>query len=211
MRDLFGRATLLLVLALDGGTVNVQIQNFGSLDGERLVDSVIRVRGVGASSGNEKRQFVGSVLLVPDRDDLVVEKEAPVDPFAGPVRAVRDILRFGQWQHRVKVAGVVTYQIPGQAIYLQDGNDGIRVQTDSPEIVALGTLVEAVGFPAMAEYAPVLDAGLFRAVSQGIPLAAAPINAGDVIKFRDGSDRAAFDQQLGRSTCMDSSPGRPDI
>ncbi len=198
MRDLFGRPTLLLVLALDGGTVNVQIQNFGPLDGERLVDSVIRVRGVGASSGNEKRQFVGSVLLVPSSGDLKVERDAPKDPFAGPVRPVRDILRFGEWQHRVKVAGMVTYQIPGQAIYLQDGNDGIQIESDSTEIVPPGTIVEAVGFPAMEEYAPVLEAGLFRAVGQGVPLAAKAINAGDVITVRDGSNRAAFDQQLVR-------------
>jgi diguanylate cyclase (GGDEF)-like protein len=196
MRDLFGRPSLLLNLALDGGSVNLQIQDFASLDGNRLVDAVVRVRGVCASSGNEKRQFVGSVLLVPKESDLQVEREAPKDPFAGAARPIRDILRFGQWQHRVKVSGVVTYQIPGQAIYLQDGEDGIRVQTESRVIAVPGTLVEAVGFPAMAEYAPLLESGWFRTVGHASPLAASQINAGQVITQRDGSSRAAYDQQL---------------
>jgi diguanylate cyclase (GGDEF)-like protein len=196
MRDLFGRPTLLLDLELDGGSVSVQIQDFASIDGHRLVDAVVRVRGVCASSGNEKRQFIGSVLLVPQLNDLRVMKEAPKDPFAGAARSVRDILKFGNWQHRVKVAGVVTYQIPGQAIYIQDGEDGIRIQTESREIAAPGTLVEAVGFPAMEEYAPLLESGWFRTVGHAAPLAASRIDAGQVITWRDGSSRAAHDQQL---------------
>jgi diguanylate cyclase (GGDEF)-like protein len=196
MKDLFGRPSLLLSLELDGSSVNVQIQDFASIDGNRLIDATIRVRGVCASSGNEKRQFVGSVLLVPEGNDLHVEKAAPKDPFAGAARPVRDILKFGQWQHRVKVIGVVTYQIPGQAINIQDGEDGIRIQTESREIAVPGTVVEAVGFPAMVEYAPLLESGWFRIVGHGTPVAALPIRAGQVITWRDGSSRAAYDQQL---------------
>jgi diguanylate cyclase (GGDEF)-like protein len=196
MSDLFGRPALLLVLALDGGSVNLLIQDFSAIDRDRIVDSVVRVRGVCASSGNEKRQFVGSVLLVPHRDDLSVERVAPEDPFAQAAKPLQDVLRFGEWQHRVKVAGVVTYQLPGEAIYLQENNDGIRVQSQSREIVAPGMRVEAVGFPAMAEYAPELRDGLFRITGQGTPVVPVRVNAGDVITMRDGANRAAHDQQL---------------
>ncbi len=196
MSDLFGRPTLLLVMALDGGSVNLLIQDFSAIDRNRIIDSEIRVKGVCASSGNEKRQFVGSVLLVPNREDLYVEREAPKDPFAEEAKPLQDVLRFGQWQHRVKVAGVVTYQVPGQAIYLQDKNDGIRVQSQSTEIAVPGTRVEVVGFPAMAEYAPELEDGLFRITGHGPPAAPLPVNAGDVITMRDGANRAAYDQQL---------------
>jgi diguanylate cyclase (GGDEF)-like protein len=194
MSDLFGRPTLLLVLALDGGSVNLLVQDFSAIDRNRIIDSVVRVRGVCASSGNEKRQFVG--LLVPNRDDLSVERVAPEDPYAEATKPLQDVLRFGEWQHRVKVAGVVTYQIPGQAIYLQDETDGIRVQSQSSEIVVPGTRVEAVGFPAMAEYAPQLEDGLFRITGRGPPAAPLPVNAGDVITMRDGFNRAAYDQRL---------------
>jgi len=196
MSDLFGRPTLLLVLALDGNSVNLLIQDFSSIDRDRIIDSVVRVKGVCASSGNEKRQFVGSVLLVPNREDLYIEREAPRDPYAEAAKPLRDVLRFGQWQHRVKVAGTVTYQIPGQALYLQEENDGIRVQSQSSEVVVPGTRVEAVGFPAMSEYAPELENGLFRITGHGPPPTPLPVNASDVITWRDGANRAAYDQQL---------------
>jgi len=120
-----------------------------------------------------------------------VTREAPKDPFGGPTRSVRDILKFGEWQHLVKVTGVVTYQIHGEAIYIQDGDDGILIQTESREIAAPGTIVEAVGFPAILEYSPLLESGWFRTVGHAAPLAAARINAGQVITMRDGSSRGA--------------------
>jgi diguanylate cyclase (GGDEF)-like protein len=194
---LFGRTTWLLVLQLDGGSVNLQLQDIAGFDGTQLIDSVIRVRGVCASSGNKNRQFVGSTLLVPHRYDLTVEQPAPPNPFTAPAHPVADVLKLGQWQHRVKVAGVVTYQIPGQAIYLQEGNNGILVQTLSTEIAPPGSRIEAVGFPAMREYAPVLEDGLFRIVGRGNPLPPERIEARDIITSKDGTSSGGnYDQQL---------------
>ncbi len=195
---LFGRPIMELALALDGGQVNLLIQGPVPAGLGSLVDSVVRVRGVCASSGNDKRQFVGSALLVPHWKDLIVEGMAPSDTFAVPSHGIGDILKLGQWLHRVRVQGVVTYQVPGQAIYLQDGNDGIRVNTESKEIVELGARVEAVGFPGMGEYAPVLEDGAYRKLSDARPVSPIPIRAGDVIKMRDGSARGAYDQELVR-------------
>jgi diguanylate cyclase (GGDEF)-like protein len=196
IRDLFGRPALLLGLELDGGLVTLQVQNPAGMDGKALIDSLVRVRGVCTSSGNDKRQFVGSMLMLPNPRDLVVEQQAPKDPFAAPARPIRDILKFGQWQHRVKVVGTVTEQIPGEAIYLQDGEDGIRVQSQSGGIVPVGAMVEAVGFPGMEEYAPALESGLFRVIGQGAPMSPKRIKAADVITLREGFNRASYDQQL---------------
>jgi len=191
--QLFDRSTLLLGLQQDGGSVDLLLQDKASLDIAHLIDSVVRVRGVCASSGNDKRQFIGSALLVPHRDDLTVERPAPSNPFAAPVRPVRDILKLGRWQHRVKIAGVVTSQIPGEAIYLQDGSDGIRVETESTAVMPPGTPVEAVGFPGAGEHAPILESGLVRKGGRAAPVVALPIEAGNVIT-RGG--QANYDQQL---------------
>jgi diguanylate cyclase (GGDEF)-like protein len=194
--DLFGRSTLLLSLLQDGGSVDLLVQDSAAIDAARLIDAVVRVRGVCASSGNEKRQFVGSALLVPHHTDLSVEQPAPGDPFAAPVRPVRDILKLGLWQHRVRVAGVVTNQVPGEAIYLQDGSDGIRVETDSKVKMLPGTSVEAVGFPGMGEYAPILQAGLVRPGGHAPPVTALRIQAAEVITHNGASQHANYDQQL---------------
>lgn len=194
--DLFGRSTLLLGLLQDGGSVDLLVQDSAALDTARLIDAVIRVRGVCASSGNAKRQFIGSTLLVPHRDNLFIEQPAPSNPFAASARPVRDILKLGRWQHRVKVAGVVTNQIPGEAIYLQEGSDGIRVETESRLILLPGTSVEAVGFPAMGEDAPILEAGSIRIGGDARPIAPLHIDAKNVITHAGSSQHANYDQQL---------------
>jgi hypothetical protein len=169
--DLFGRDVLSFNLEIGGGSVNVLLQDFARIDYDRLVDSTLRVRGVCTTSFNEKRQFVGLGMLIPDRKDVDVVLSAPRDAFAVPAMPVRNVLQFGQVQHRVKVAGIVTYQIPGQALYLQDGEDGIRIQTPSKDLAAAGDRVEAVGFAAMGEYAPILKDSFFRVVGHTAPVA----------------------------------------
>ncbi len=194
--DLFGRSTLLLSLQQDGGSVSLLVQDSAAIDSSHLIDSVVRVRGVCASSGNEKRQFVGSALVVPHRADLTVEQPAPRDPFGVPATPVRDVLKLGRWQHRVKVVGVVTNQVPGEAIYLQDGSDGIRIETESKVSIPRGTPIEAVGFPGMGEYAPILEAGLVRIGGAAPPIAALHIEAANVITHSGNSQSANYDQQL---------------
>lgn len=194
--DLFGRPILILVLEVDGGAINLQLQDFAGIDPVRIVDSVIRVRGVCASTANEKRQFVGATLLVPNRNDLEVVDKAPSDPFAGPSRPIGDVLQFGEWEHRVQVAGVVTYQVPGHAIYLQEGSDGIRVESRSPLIATPGTRVEAIGFPAMREYAPILADGLFRIAGSGSPVAPVAVETSAIITQRENINRGKYNQQL---------------
>jgi len=194
--NLFGRPILILVLEVDGGAVNVQLQNFAGIDPARIVDSVIRVRGVCASTANDKRQFVGPTLLVPNRNEIEIVVAAPLDPFAGPVRPVGQVLKFGEWEHRVLVTGMVTYQVPGLAIYLQDGSDAIRVESPSPVIAVPGTRVEAIGFPATREYAPILVDGLFRIAGRGSPVPPVAVKAGAVITQRDGIHRGNYNQQL---------------
>jgi diguanylate cyclase (GGDEF)-like protein len=194
--DLFGHQTLLLGLQQDGGSVGLLIQESMAIDPAQLIDAVIRVRGVCASSGNEKRQFVGSALLVPHRGDLTVEVPAPLDPFSAPARRVRDVLLLGQWQHRVRVTGVVTHQIPGEAVYLQDGSDGIRVETESKVTLPLGSSIEAVGFPNIGDYSPILEAGLVRRAGAGVAVRAVAIQAGEVIPHGGLTQHSHYDQQL---------------
>ena len=58
---------------------------------------------------------------------------------------IGNALQFGQAQHRVKVSGVSTYQSSDRGIYLQNGNDGIRIYAIAAQFVGIARQVDAVG------------------------------------------------------------------
>jgi diguanylate cyclase (GGDEF)-like protein len=192
----FTHDTLLLRLELGGGPVTVILQDFAGLDVSRLIDSTVRIRGVSSTTFNEKRQFVGLGMFVPDRRDLEIVQLAASDPFAAPGSPVRNALQFGQGSHRVKVTGIATYQVPGHTLYLQDGEDGIQVQTSSTQLVEPGQKVEALGFPVIGEYSPILVDGLFRVIGTAAPVTPVHITAADVITQKVGFNLVPNDQQL---------------
>ncbi len=78
-------------------------------------------------------------------------------------------------QRRVRVRGVVGFQQPGKAFFLQAEGRGLRVLTEQPMNLSVGDVVDAVGFPAMGESAPVLEDAVFyrtgeQALVKPIPL-----------------------------------------
>jgi signal transduction histidine kinase len=99
-----------------------------------------------------------------------VEAPSSADPYNAPLRPVSSLLQYvpgTDYAHRVKVSGIVTYQEPGQAIFLRDGVQGLRVQTATKTRAKPGDIVEAVGFPVMGRYTPALEDGIFRITGSG--------------------------------------------
>jgi hypothetical protein len=70
-----------------------------------LVDSTVKVRGVCSTLFNRLRQLFGFRILVPRAGDLIVEKQAPVNPYDTPAQSINSLLRFtpqGIYGHRKK-------------------------------------------------------------------------------------------------------------
>jgi hypothetical protein len=130
-----------------------------------LWGATVRVRGVCSTLFNRQRQLFGFQLLVPDAAGLVVEKPAPADPFNVPVQPMDSLLQFTPdsvpGQH-VKVTGTVVHYEPGNAIFIQNGKNGLRCQTILRDPVKPGDVVEVVGSPAKGEYAPTLEDAIYR-------------------------------------------------
>ena len=196
MGTVFDKETLILGLDVGGNAVKLLIQDYAGIDYQHLVDAEVRVRGVAATEFNEKRQFLGISFFVPRRSDLEVLQPANPDPFAGPTLPVRNAYLFGQVPHRVKVAGIVTWQNPGHFLFIQEGEDGIGVKVASPEVLELGTPIEVAGFPAMGEYAPILEGAIFRVVGKPHPISPIRIHASEVILQDSYFNRARHDGQL---------------
>jgi diguanylate cyclase (GGDEF)-like protein len=192
----YGYQMLVLSVDVGGGTMRVLLQHFDPADETGLIDATLRFRGVCISDFNEKRQFVGLGLIVPSRDDIKILQPSAPDPFAAPTTPIHDALQFGHSRHRVKIEGVSTYQVPGHFIYLQQGDDGIRVRTTSTQIVPPGTRVEAVGFPASGDYAPVLVDGFFRVLGPAQPVVPLAIDAAKVITKPGEFTHVEHDEQL---------------
>ncbi len=157
--------TLAMRVASEGGQFNVRVpidheQDFGS-----WIDSEVLVEGVCGSLYNASRQLTGILFYVPRLSFIKVEALAPEVP-------VTALLRFSPekgMRHRVRVRGVLTYQQPGNALFLQVQGKGLRVLTQQATPLEIGDLVDVLGFPAMGDSTPILEDAVFHRLEHKTP------------------------------------------
>jgi signal transduction histidine kinase len=150
--------TLALRVASEGGEFNVRVpidheQNFSS-----WVDSEVLIEGVCGSLYNADRQLTGILFYVPRLSFVKIEAPAKEVP-------VSALLRFSpgmEAQHRVRIRGVVEYQHLGSDVFLQIQGKGLHVLTSQPTPLAIGDLVDVLGFPAMGGASPILENAVFH-------------------------------------------------
>jgi signal transduction histidine kinase len=104
-------------------------------------------------------------MFVPQASDLIVD-EFPgnaifQDPFT-PLNGIAQYRKDGM-PGRIRVKGVVTHQRLGEDIFLQDATGGLQVECRDTNNYAPGEVLEAIGFPDLERFLPVLqDAVLIR-------------------------------------------------
>ena len=133
-------------------------------------DAVVLVQGVlslvrDAAGAVEWREVLPTA-------GIRVEQPAEADPFAAPLVRTTDLPRampVTGVSRRVKVSGVVTRFRPGRSLYLRTDTGPLYVETSGEEEVAPGARVEAVGFPAVDDFAPFLEEAAYRQVGMGPP------------------------------------------
>jgi len=160
---------LTIEIASGGGRFKALIAQIPAELQEKLVDSTVKIRGVCASYFNMQRQLFDVRLLIAQPEDLTVISPAPAEPFTIPARSIEQLMQFtphGRYGHRVKVRGVVSYKREG-VLYIQDGQEGLYVETGQSGSLLPGEVVEVVGFPTMGDYTPMLQDAIFRRVGQG--------------------------------------------
>ena len=152
---------------------------------EALLDSTVRVRGVCSTQFNHQRQLFAIRLMVPRPDDLKTVMPATRDPYVIPARSIGSLLQFTpeeSYGHRVKVTGTVIYFEPGSAIFLEDGEHGVEVQTKETDPLNLGDQVEVLGFVGQGDYTPLLQDAVYRKISAGAPPTPPRLNSDEVLK-----------------------------
>jgi signal transduction histidine kinase len=175
----------LLEIATGGGRLLVYARDLPVKKADELLDSTVRVRGVCSTKFNHQRQLFSIRVMVPRPEDLEIKSPAPKDPYAIAARPIGSLLQFTPqetYSHRVKVAGTVIYCAPDGTIFLQDGDQGVEVQTRERDPLRLGDRVEVLGFVSQGEYTPVLQDAVYRKISSGPPPRPALLTPDEALK-----------------------------
>jgi signal transduction histidine kinase/CheY-like chemotaxis protein len=187
-----GRRHLNLWVATGSGQIRLVVMNFPPLDLQRLIEAHARFRGTVGATFNNKRQLTGLLVFVQNFNDIdidrVVDEPTQTNASLYPLRHADQLLRFSPEEgvgRRVRVRGVVTMQQLGHALFLQDGDQGLMVLTHQVVRVHPGDQVEALGFPALGEFAPVLQDAIFTRLGAGPPPKPIRATAADILKEGD--------------------------
>jgi len=187
-------------------------------DPAHLIDGSLRLRGVAAARFTTRGEFVSRMLLVGDAADIDVIARPQAEPFATPKLPLARLARFQRNPpsgHRVRTEGVVTHAQPGEFFYLQDGAFGVRVETQSDELLQPGDLVEVAGFidrrrvlVGVSQAAALVEA-VVRRVGTGTPPKPAAISPDEIVAVNATALRNGLIAQPGDyDGCLVSFKGR---
>jgi len=160
------RGWVLRIDALTGG-FTVEASQAAVPDPSALVDAEVCVRGVGASGFNTRGELTNVRVLVSRAGDVIVDKPAAASPFAAPLVPLDRLLAFRPEPaipHRVRIEGTVTFAVPGQFFFVQEGTRVVRVETRSDVSLKAGDRVEAAGFVEMIRHVGMLGGADVRKV-----------------------------------------------
>lgn len=130
------------------GTFVVFFQNpdLESYNWDGLIDAEVRFNGCAILLDSRRKELQNKGLYLSDTNQIVVLKPAPADPFSlSPIPANTIFPQYND-THRKLVRGVVTLKVPGQFLYIQNDQYGIRVNTEEKIASEIGDEVDVSGF-----------------------------------------------------------------
>jgi signal transduction histidine kinase len=164
----------------------------------RYMDAKLRARGVLVLT-----MLDAPVLLVPSRNFVDVEEEAPEDSVGTPRYSIADLLSEGtesSWWHRVRVIGEITYR-DAQSFFIQDASGGIRVQCPVPPTMQTGETVEVVAFPTMSGVVRTLTEAQVRPAKEIMQVNPRDLDASEAISSKPSGTLVSLTATLlGRKT-----------
>src|SRR5882672_4602002 len=156
-----GATRLHLELASGGYRFHAFAPGSLNIEPSTLIGATVRVRGTAAASFNAPLRHILTVaMFVPQKADFIVDRLSGAaifrEPFT-PLDGIAQYRRDGSTGGRIRVKGVVTHQRRGADIFLHDETGGLQVKSRDTNSFAPGEVVEAVGFPALERFLPVLE------------------------------------------------------
>ena len=187
--------TFSALLSSGSARITVRVSNARDLDPVRLLAAQVWMRGVAvpARARSGLRQLVEVQVLASTQDDFHVFQLEPSDPpWKSVVRPLREAFQYRPGVSRgdrIRVRGEVVYQRDGIA-YLNDGKNGIAMRGAEVGKLKRGDHVEAVGFPDLENFLPILsDSVLISSPPEGPPVQPKPV---PVDALLDGLQHAGY-------------------
>jgi diguanylate cyclase (GGDEF)-like protein len=194
-----GNAMLTLEVASGRLEVSVMTPNYDARQYPRLIDARVRVRGTSGPIFNQRRELIGVNMYTPSLDDVRVLEPAPADPFAIPLKTVRNVFEYtpgASPDHRVHIRGTVTARWPGNSFFITDGIQGASVLSGQTTPVRPGDVVDVIGFAALGEYTPTLQEAIFRKLGAGPPPAPRSVTARQALSGDFDGDLVRIEARL---------------
>ena len=173
-----------LDLAALEGRFSAFLANPRGIDTRTLVDSEVQLTGVCFTQFSPRGEAASVYLQVADAHGIEIERPAGGDPFAvpdAPLLALRPFSATLPNLHRQKLRGVVTLARPGEFLFVQTAERGVRVNVRDNEQFAPGELVEASGFARPTSSFAVLSDAELRRLGHGQLPAPIPITRAQVL------------------------------
>ena len=150
-----------------------------------IKDAEVRIRGVAYSLFTPRGEFRQALVYVEQPGWIEVVEPSPAAVLMAKPIPLPDVGRFracGDTGHLLRTRGTVIHAIPGDAVFLQEGAWGIRVQTRSSERWQPGDEVEVVGF--LDRRLPVagISHGSLDRIATGPPPEPVPISPREVLE-----------------------------
>jgi PAS domain S-box-containing protein len=148
------------------GTILVNVP--AEREPDQLLDAVVRIDGA-CGTLSSKRRMTGFIMWSSSLADVQIEEPGVANPFSQPVQSIASLGEFHPrqtLQHRVSVAGVVTYVHPSGSpfFFLQDTDAGVMVVVPSTGQLKAGDYVFASGYPGLGGFGDLLQNAVFKVI-----------------------------------------------
>ena len=140
---------LAMDLVTEDGRLYGFLSDAGGTDPADLIDAHVRVRGVNFFYFNRKFQPLQPILQIADMSAVEILRRSRTGTFDVPEVSLSGFQNYrpeGTRQGRIRVKGTVTHVEPGAFFCLQDGGNGLTVNTRQKLDFSQGDLVEASGY-----------------------------------------------------------------
>jgi len=124
----------------------------------------VTIRGVLFASWDVTTHEVNPREVFLRNTSININRPAPADVFAAPLKRTRDLLHFdleAAFYQRIRLRGIVIYA-GSRMLFLNDDNVGVRIVPVQTVSLHPGDLVEAAGYPEIGGASPILREAVVR-------------------------------------------------
>ena len=163
-----------------------------------FLGATVRVRGVDGARFNAKRQLLGIQIFVPDLA-LVSIVKPPVDLDLSAPTLAAALLQFSPTDpmgRRVRLRGSVIASRPEGPTYLRDASGSVEIEHSERLLLKPGDVVEAIGFPTMSGFSPILSNAVLEKLGEGPPMEPIRADPDEIVEEGYDAQLVQFDALL---------------